>query len=136
VEFTERGAIEASLAELQTAGFDAAFLIDHPGRVATFTFKDDKEEAVLTHLHALVPAVRRFGERGLEIQRYKGLGEMNPDQLWETTMDPARRTMYQVTMTDAIAAERMFATLMGNDVGIRRDFIERYALAVAKRLDV
>ena len=136
VEFTERAAIEASLVELQTVGFDAAFLIDHPGRVATFTFKDDKEEAVLTHLHALVPAVRRFGERGLEIQRYKGLGEMNPDQLWETTMDPARRTMYQVTMTDAIAAERMFATLMGNDVGIRRDFIERYALAVAKRLDV
>ena len=136
VEFTERSAIEASLVELQTVGFDAAFLIDHPGRVATFTFKDEKEEAVLTHLHALVPAVRRFGERGLEIQRYKGLGEMNPDQLWETTMDPARRTMYQVTMTDAIAAERMFATLMGNDVAIRRDFIERYALAVAKRLDV
>ena len=136
VEFTERPAIEASLVELQTVGFDAPFLIDHPGRVATFTFKDEKEEAVLTHLHALVPAVRRFGERGLEIQRYKGLGEMNPDQLWETTMDPARRTMYQVTMTDAIAAERMFATLMGNDVAIRRDFIERYALAVAKRLDV
>ncbi len=136
MEFTERPALEGSLVSLARAGFDPAFLIDSPGRVATFRFRDDKEEAVLTHLHALVPTVRRFGERGLEIQRYKGLGEMNPDQLWETTMDPTRRTLYRVTMTDAIAAERMFATLMGNDVGIRRDFIERYALAVAKRLDV
>ena len=51
-------------------------------------------------------------------------------------MDPTRRTMYQVQMTDAIEAERMFATLMGSDVSIRRDFIERFALAVAKRLDV
>ena len=136
VEFTERSAIEASLAGLREFGFDPVFLIDHPDRVATFTFRDEKEDAVLTHLHGLVPAVRRFGERGLEIQRYKGLGEMNPDQLWETTMDPTRRTMYRVTMTDAIEAERMFATLMGNDVSIRRDFIERFALAVAKRLDV
>jgi DNA gyrase subunit B len=136
IEFTERGAIEASLQRLRESGFDPEFLIDSPGRVATFVFKDHKEEALLTHLHALVPAVRRFGERGLDIQRYKGLGEMNPDQLWETTMDPTRRTMYRVTMSDAIEAERMFATLMGNDVSIRRDFIERYALAVAKRLDV
>ena len=136
VEFTERHQIEGSLGKLRDAGFDPAFLIDHPGRVATFTFSDDKEEAVLTALQDLVPAVRRFGERGLDIQRYKGLGEMNPDQLWETTMDPTRRTMYKVTMTDAIEAERMFATLMGSDVSIRRDFIERFALAVAKRLDV
>jgi DNA gyrase subunit B len=136
VEFTERHQIEGSLGKLRDAGFDPAFLIDHPGRVATFTFSDDKEEAVLTALQDLVPAVRRFGERGLDIQRYKGLGEMNPEQLWETTMDPARRTMYKVTMTDAIEAERMFATLMGSDVSIRRDFIERFALAVAKRLDV
>ena len=136
VEFTERHAIDASLSKLRDVGFDPAFLIDDPGRVATFTFKDDKEEAVLTALQDLVPAVKRFGERGLDIQRYKGLGEMNPDQLWETTMDPTRRTMYQVQMTDAIEAERMFATLMGSDVSIRRDFIERFALAVAKRLDV
>lgn len=136
VEFTERHAIDASLGKLRDVGFDPAFLIDDPGRVATFTFKDEKEEAVLTALQDLVPAVKRFGERGLDIQRYKGLGEMNPDQLWETTMDPTRRTMYQVQMTDAIEAERMFATLMGSDVSIRRDFIERFALAVAKRLDV
>ena len=136
VEFTERQSIEASLSRLLAAGFAAEWLIDHPGRVATFRFRDEKDEAVLTYLHGLVPTVRRFGERGLDIQRYKGLGEMNPDQLWETTMDPTRRTMYQVQMNDAIEAERMFSTLMGSDVPIRREFIERFALAVAKRLDV
>ena len=136
VEFTERHAIDASLARLLAAGFAAEWLIDHPGRVATFRFRDEKDEAVFTYLHGLVPTVRRFGERGLDIQRYKGLGEMNPDQLWETTMDPTRRTMYRVEMNDAIEAERMFSTLMGSDVPIRREFIERFALAVAKRLDV
>jgi DNA gyrase subunit B len=61
---------------------------------------------------------------------------MNPEQLWETTMDPRRRTMKKVDIVDAVEAERMFATLMGSDVGIRRDYIERHALAVAKKIDV
>ncbi len=136
IEFSEGEALERSLDRLRVHGFNPEFIVDGPGRLIPFRLYDAKEDVALTQLRAVVPTIKRFGQRGIDIQRYKGLGEMNPEELWETTMDPTRRSLLRVNLSDAIEAERMFATLMGNDVSIRRDFIERYALSVAKRIDV
>lgn len=86
-------------------------------------------------LREVIDFVRTNGRKGIDIQRYKGLGEMNADQLWETTMDPKVRTLIKVTLEDIIAADRMFTMLMGEEVPPRRAFIEQYALSV-KNLDI
>ncbi|MCH9653764.1 MAG: DNA gyrase subunit B [Planctomycetes bacterium] len=89
----------------------------------------------LTNLRNLLPSMRAIGEKGLKLTRFKGLGEMNSEELWETSMDPAQRVLLQVGMQDAAAADEIFRVLMGDVVEPRREFIEKHALDV-KNLDV
>ena len=96
---------------------------------------DEGDRRELPDMLALVQFVTSMGKKGISVQRYKGLGEMNPEQLWETTMNPEKRTLLQVRVEDAVQADEIFTTLMGDQVEPRREFIYRNALYVSN-LDV
>jgi DNA gyrase subunit B len=106
-----------------------------PYRVAAEETTNGGKTVDLDSMSALIDYVVNTGKKGLTVQRYKGLGEMNPEQLWETTMNPEKRTLLQVRVEDAVEADEIFTTLMGDQVEPRRDFIYKNALHVSN-LDV
>jgi len=103
------------------------------GEGACITHGDKRWE--IGHFEDIVNVIEGEGSKGLTIQRYKGLGEMDPEQLWETTMEPVHRTLLQVTLEDVVMADETFSTLMGDAVEPRRQFIQDNALKV-QNLDV
>jgi DNA gyrase subunit B len=101
----------------------------------TIIIGEGDKETPIKSLDELLRVALELSRAGTSFQRYKGLGEMNPEQLWETTMNPETRTLLKVTQEDAVAADEMFTVLMGDAVEPRREFIEKYALDVAN-LDI
>jgi DNA gyrase subunit B len=137
-ELHEVRTINAGVGELNKMGFDIQALIpqERTGiEEPRYVLRRGESTIALQDLRGLLPAVRSAGEKGLHVTRFKGLGEMNPDELRETTLDPAHRTLVQVSMRDVGAADDMFRVLMGDKVEPRREFIEKHALDV-RNLDV
>jgi DNA gyrase subunit B len=138
-ELHEVKTINSGLAQLRkTFQFDLDVLIPQErtgSDLPRYILRRGEHETPLQDLRGLVPAVRDIGQKGLTITRFKGLGEMNAEELGETTLDPANRTLLQVSMRDAGAADDMFRVLMGEKVEPRREFIEKHALEV-RDLDI
>jgi DNA gyrase subunit B len=138
-ELHEVKGVTLGLRRLREFGLTLADLVDAP-RIAgreppvRFVLESGDNKKALPNLRNLVPEVRHLGEKGLSITRFKGLGEMDAEELWETTLDPAKRTLLKVQMDDAFKAEEMFRTLMGDKVEPRHDFIQKHALEV-KEID-
>jgi DNA gyrase subunit B len=123
--------IESVIMQKILAVYEPLRPIDHP----PFTLKHNGDTTKANSMHDLMDAILETAKKGMYIQRYKGLGEMNPDQLWETTMDPEKRVLLQVKADDLIASELLFTTLMGDAVEQRRDFIQKHALQ-ARNIDI
>ncbi|HZZ26660.1 MAG TPA: DNA gyrase subunit B [Pirellulales bacterium] len=138
VELHEVRSINAHLGDLTSLGFDIQSLIPQE-RTGTeesrYRLRRGENVIGMEDLRGLLSAIRSAGEKGLTITRFKGLGEMNAEELRDTTLDPANRTLLQVKMDDISGADTLFRTLMGDHVEPRREFIEKHALEV-RNLDV
>jgi len=143
IEFYEAREIEKIIDRIEKLGVEVEDYTGEEGAGAgkketkkpKYSTKREKEQKYFYTLKEILGFVMGVGKEGMSIQRYKGLGEMNPEQLWETTMDPDRRTMLKVTLEDAVEADAMFTVLMGEAVEPRREFIEKHAHEV-KVLDI
>ncbi|QEG42395.1 DNA gyrase subunit B [Roseimaritima ulvae] len=139
IELHEVRTINSALKDLQQVGVGIDDLIPQERTGSTAPrfelVRGDDNRRSLEDLRELLPQVRAAGEKGLQLTRFKGLGEMNAEELRETTLDPSNRTLVQVNLADAGAADEMFRLLMGDKVEPRREFIEKHALDV-RNLDV
>jgi len=148
LELYESQEIEQILLKIEKLGFDVGTCLSAPvdDKASSAKKPEVKLKPVyritngesvkdVFSLKEVLEHIKESAVKGMHIQRYKGLGEMNPQQLWETTMDPAKRTILQVTLEDAVEADKVFTVLMGDQVEPRREFIENFAHQV-KNLDV
>ena len=137
-EYHEVKTINSGLKELETVNLNIESMIpiERTGtEESRYVLRRGDHETGVEDLRAVVAAVRAAGEKGMQVTRFKGLGEMNAEELRETTLDPENRTLIQITMDNAAEADNMFRILMGDKVEPRREFIEKHALDV-RELDV
>jgi DNA gyrase subunit B len=132
-ELFESRELEKVIASLSRAGVDMKHFFE--ARQPTYRLTHPDGDSEVRSLKELAETIRRLGRKGITVQRYKGLGEMNPEQLWETTMDPDKRVILKIVLEDAVAAEETFSILMGSEVAPRKDFIEESARWV-RHLDI
>ncbi len=139
-EWHDLKALNRALAKMKSTGFDTSDMIPLQ-RIAgreppvRYTLEHDSHTKNLVSLRELVTEIRRLGEKGMAVTRFKGLGEMDPEELWATTLDPQHRTLLRVTLNDAFKAEEMFRTLMGKEVQDRRAFIFNNTLKSVEDID-
>ncbi len=139
-EWHEVRTLNRTMGKLRSSGFELSDLIPSK-RVAgrepptRFVLEHGDSRKELSHLLMLVTEIRRLGEKGISVTRFKGLGEMDPQELWDTTLDPQHRTLLRVTLTDALKAEELFRTLMGEEVEGRKAFIMNRTISNLEDID-